>query len=55
MRSCPLSLPQRLRHITVLLLAWLLALGTVLGCVVAVYYFSEHMHVVSTAPEEAEQ
>ncbi|XP_040542550.1 transmembrane channel-like protein 6 isoform X1 [Gallus gallus] len=46
LRSCPLSLPQRLRHITVLLLAWLLALGTVLGCVVAVHYFSEHMHVV---------
>uniref|UniRef100_A0A8C3PVH1 Transmembrane channel-like protein n=1 Tax=Chrysolophus pictus TaxID=9089 RepID=A0A8C3PVH1_CHRPC len=52
LRSCPLSLPQRLRHITVLLLAWLLALGTVLGCVVAVYYFSEHMHTVSTAPGE---
>ncbi|XP_010719641.1 transmembrane channel-like protein 6 isoform X1 [Meleagris gallopavo] len=46
LRSCPLSLPQRLRHITVLLLAWLLALGTVLGCVVAVYYFSELMHMV---------
>ncbi|XP_021270367.1 transmembrane channel-like protein 6 [Numida meleagris] len=45
-RSCRLSLLQWLRHITVLLLAWLLALGTVLGCVVAVYYFSEHMHVV---------
>ncbi|XP_015735304.1 transmembrane channel-like protein 6 isoform X2 [Coturnix japonica] len=46
LRSCPLSLPRRLRHITVFLLAWLLALGTVLGCVVAVYYFSEHMHKV---------
>ena len=32
-----------------LLLAWALALGTVLGCVLAVHYFSEHMHVVSAA------
>ncbi|NXK47401.1 TMC6 protein, partial [Chauna torquata] len=44
-RSCPLSLCQRLGHIAVLLLAWVLSLSTVLGCVVAVHYFSEHMHM----------
>ncbi|NXI69289.1 TMC6 protein, partial [Anseranas semipalmata] len=45
-RSCPLSLCQRLGHIVVLLLAWVLSLSTVLGCAVAVHYFSEHMHAV---------
>ncbi|XP_075296685.1 transmembrane channel-like protein 6 [Opisthocomus hoazin] len=45
-RSHCQSLCQRLRHSAVLLLAWALALGTVLGCVLAVHYFSEHMHVV---------
>ncbi|XP_041265163.1 transmembrane channel-like protein 6 [Onychostruthus taczanowskii] len=37
---------QCLGHCLVVLLAWLLALGSVLGCVLAVHYFSEHMHVV---------
>ncbi|XP_065591362.1 transmembrane channel-like protein 6 isoform X2 [Cyrtonyx montezumae] len=46
LRSSPLSLPQRWRRVAVLLLTWLLSLGTVLGCAVAVYYFSEHMHMV---------
>lgn len=49
-RSCPLSLCQRLGRVAVLLLAWVLSLGTVLGCVVAVHYLLEHMHVVSAAP-----
>lgn len=49
-RSCPLSLWQRLGRVTVLLLAWILSLGTVLGCVVAVHYLLEHMHAVSAAP-----
>ncbi|NWZ30142.1 TMC6 protein, partial [Asarcornis scutulata] len=43
-RSCPLSLCQRLGRVAVLLLAWVLSLGTVLGCVVAVHYLLEHMH-----------
>ncbi|NWX81264.1 TMC6 protein, partial [Alca torda] len=45
-RSCSrsLSLCQRLRHTAVLLLAWALSLSTALGCVLAVCYFSEHMH-----------
>ncbi|XP_041321898.1 transmembrane channel-like protein 6 [Pyrgilauda ruficollis] len=37
---------QCLRHCLVVLLAWLLALASVSGCVLAVHYFSEHMHVV---------
>ncbi|NXI41660.1 TMC6 protein, partial [Galbula dea] len=47
-KSCSrsLSLCQRLGHCAVLLLAWALSLSTVLGCVLAVHYFSEHMHVV---------
>lgn len=45
-RSCPLSLCQRLGRVAVLLLAWVLSLSTVLGCVLAVHYFSEHMHAV---------
>ncbi|KAM9222249.1 transmembrane channel-like protein 6 [Leptosomus discolor] len=45
-RSCSLSLCQRLGHFTVLLLAWALSLSSVLGCVLAVLYLSEHMHVV---------
>lgn len=49
-RSRSLSLCQRLGHSAVLLLAWALSLSTVLGCVLAVHYFSEHMHVVSAAP-----
>ncbi|KFP32158.1 Transmembrane channel-like 6, partial [Colius striatus] len=43
-RARPRSLCQRLGHWAVLLLAWGLSLGTVLGCVLAVHYFSEHMH-----------
>uniref|UniRef100_A0A8B9N2R2 Transmembrane channel-like protein n=1 Tax=Accipiter nisus TaxID=211598 RepID=A0A8B9N2R2_9AVES len=46
-RSRSLSLCQRLGHFAVLLLAWALSLSTVLGCVLAVHYFSEHMHAVS--------
>ncbi|KAM6344551.1 LOW QUALITY PROTEIN: transmembrane channel-like protein 6 [Alca torda] len=47
-RSCSrsLSLCQRLQHTAVLLLAWALSLSTALGCVLAVCYFSEHMHAV---------
>ncbi|XP_074463352.1 transmembrane channel-like protein 6 isoform X1 [Larus michahellis] len=45
-RSRSLSLCQRLRHTAVLFLAWALSLSTVLGCVLAVRYFSEHMHTV---------
>ncbi|XP_064006881.1 transmembrane channel-like protein 6 isoform X2 [Pogoniulus pusillus] len=45
-RSRSLSLCQCLGHCTVLFLAWTLSLGTVLGCAIAVHYFSEHMHVV---------
>ncbi|KAM6050546.1 transmembrane channel-like protein 6 isoform 1-T3 [Chlamydotis macqueenii] len=45
-RSRSLSLCQRLGHSAVLLLAWALSLSTVLGCVLAVHYFAEHMHAV---------
>ncbi|XP_054026650.1 transmembrane channel-like protein 6 isoform X1 [Dryobates pubescens] len=45
-RSRSRSLCRQLGHFTVLLLAWTLSLGTVLGCVVAVHYLSEHMHMV---------
>ncbi|XP_057236439.1 transmembrane channel-like protein 6 isoform X3 [Malurus melanocephalus] len=41
-RSCC----QWLGHCTVTLLAWALALGSVLGCALAVHYISQHMHVV---------
>ncbi|KFZ57973.1 Transmembrane channel-like 6, partial [Podiceps cristatus] len=47
-RSRSLSLCQRLGRSAVLLLAWALSLSTVLGCVLAVHYFSEHMHAVSS-------
>ncbi|NXG60372.1 TMC6 protein, partial [Hemiprocne comata] len=46
-QSCRRSLCQRLGHCAMLLLAWALSLSTVLGCVLAVRYFSEHMHVGS--------
>ncbi|NXF34747.1 TMC6 protein, partial [Nyctibius bracteatus] len=46
-RSCSRSLCQRLGHCAMLLLAWALSLGTVLGCVLAVRYLSEHMHAVT--------
>ncbi|NXJ14944.1 TMC6 protein, partial [Odontophorus gujanensis] len=55
LRSIPLSLPQQWRRVAVLLLTWLLSLGTVLGCAVAVYYFSEHMHVQGAAAGSAWQ
>uniref|UniRef100_A0A8C5X950 Transmembrane channel-like protein n=1 Tax=Malurus cyaneus samueli TaxID=2593467 RepID=A0A8C5X950_9PASS len=42
-RSCC----QWLCHCMVTLLAWVLALGSVLGCALAVHYISQHMHVVS--------
>ncbi|XP_025892619.1 transmembrane channel-like protein 6 [Nothoprocta perdicaria] len=40
---------SRCRHVAVRLLAWLLALGTVLGCALAVHHVSEHMHAVQQA------
>ncbi|NXE96746.1 TMC6 protein, partial [Menura novaehollandiae] len=46
-RSRSWSRWQCLEHYIVLLLAWVLALGSVLGCALAVYYFSKHMHVGS--------
>ncbi|NXG00017.1 TMC6 protein, partial [Sakesphorus luctuosus] len=46
-RSHSRSLCQRLRHGIVVLLAWALALGSVLGCALAVHLFSQHMHVGS--------
>ncbi|XP_065503776.1 transmembrane channel-like protein 6 isoform X2 [Caloenas nicobarica] len=45
-RSRSRSLCQCLGHCAVLLLAWALSLGTVLGCVLAVHHFSQHMHTV---------
>ncbi|NXJ83961.1 TMC6 protein, partial [Trogon melanurus] len=47
-RSRRRSLGQCLGHSTVLLLAWVLSLGTTLCCVLAVYHFSEHMHAGSS-------
>ncbi|NXI17508.1 TMC6 protein, partial [Irena cyanogastra] len=46
-RSRSQSRCQCLRRCVIVLLAWLLALGSVSGCVLAVHYFSEHMHVGS--------
>ncbi|NXD17981.1 TMC6 protein, partial [Nothocercus nigrocapillus] len=43
LRSCSRSRCQRLQHMAVRLLAWVLVLGTVLGCALAVHHFSEHM------------
>ncbi|KAM6297411.1 transmembrane channel-like protein 6 [Aegotheles albertisi] len=40
------SLRQCLGHGAVLLLAWVLSLGTVLGCTLALSYLSEHLHTV---------
>ncbi|NXU53268.1 TMC6 protein, partial [Turnix velox] len=51
-RSRRRSLCQRLRRAAVLLPAWALALGSVLGCVMAVHHFSLHMHNVSAAPSQ---
>ncbi|NWV92098.1 TMC6 protein, partial [Machaerirhynchus nigripectus] len=46
-RSRSRSRCQCMGHCIVVLLAWVLALGSVSGCVLAVHYFSEHMHVSS--------
>ncbi|NWX15432.1 TMC6 protein, partial [Aegotheles bennettii] len=43
-RACSRSLRQCLGHGAVLLLAWVLSLGTVLGCTLALSYLSEHLH-----------
>uniref|UniRef100_A0A8C3QXK7 Transmembrane channel-like protein n=1 Tax=Cyanoderma ruficeps TaxID=181631 RepID=A0A8C3QXK7_9PASS len=45
-RSRPQSRCQCLGHCVVMLLAWLLALGSVSGCVLAVHYIWEHVHMV---------
>ncbi|NWZ86123.1 TMC6 protein, partial [Poecile atricapillus] len=44
-RSHTQSRCQCLGHCIVVLLAWVLALASVSGCVLAVHYFSEHMHM----------
>ncbi|NXI04861.1 TMC6 protein, partial [Pachycephala philippinensis] len=44
-RSRSWSRRQCLGHCIVTLLAWVLALGSVSGCMFAVHYFSEHMHM----------
>ncbi|NXS32241.1 TMC6 protein, partial [Pomatostomus ruficeps] len=46
-RSRSRSCCQCLGHCIVMLLAWVLALGSVVGCVLAVHYFSEYMHTGS--------
>ncbi|NWY17980.1 TMC6 protein, partial [Aphelocoma coerulescens] len=46
-RSHSRSRCQCLGHCIVMLLAWVLALGSVSGCVLALHYFSEHMHMGS--------
>ncbi|NXA94768.1 TMC6 protein, partial [Melanocharis versteri] len=48
-RSRSQSHCQCLRNCIVMLLAWVLALGLALGCVLAVHYFSEHMHMEQQA------
>ncbi|NWI54802.1 TMC6 protein, partial [Calyptomena viridis] len=54
-RSHARSLCQRLRHCLVVLLAWALALGSVIGCALAVHHFSEHMHVVTRGSSRWQQ
>ncbi|XP_052465003.1 transmembrane channel-like protein 6 isoform X1 [Carassius gibelio] len=39
-----ISVLQRLFRLFIHMLAWILCLGSTLACVLAVYYFSEHMH-----------
>lgn len=51
-RSRSRSLCQRLGHCAVLLLAWAVSLGTVLGGVLAVHHVSQHMHTVSAAARQ---
>ncbi|XP_066469330.1 transmembrane channel-like protein 6 [Tiliqua scincoides] len=43
-RSHPLSLWKRLQKRTILFLAWTVSLITVLGCSIAVHFFSEYIH-----------
>ncbi|XP_042308301.1 transmembrane channel-like protein 6 isoform X2 [Sceloporus undulatus] len=43
-RSHPLNLFKRLQRLVILLMAWTLSLGAILGCVIGVYYFSEFIH-----------
>ncbi|XP_030390883.1 transmembrane channel-like protein 6 isoform X1 [Gopherus evgoodei] len=42
-KSRPMSLCRKLGRMVVLSLAWAVSVGTVVGCIVAVYYFAEHM------------
>ncbi|XP_068932829.1 transmembrane channel-like protein 6 isoform X1 [Petaurus breviceps papuanus] len=44
LKQRPRSVCGRLRQMAVLLLVWLLSLGSALGCAIAVYSFSEFMH-----------
>ncbi|NWW79246.1 TMC6 protein, partial [Climacteris rufus] len=46
-RSRPRSRCQCLGHCLVVVLSWVLALGSVLGCALAVHYFSDHMRLVT--------
>ncbi|KAJ6660328.1 hypothetical protein lerEdw1_017751 [Lerista edwardsae] len=43
-RSHPLNLWKRLQKQMILFLAWTMSLSTVLGCSIAVHYFSEYIH-----------
>ncbi|KAH0629397.1 hypothetical protein JD844_011449 [Phrynosoma platyrhinos] len=45
-RSHPLNLCKRLQRLVILLTAWTLSLGAILGCVIGVYYFSEYIHQI---------
>ncbi|XP_033374563.1 transmembrane channel-like protein 6 isoform X3 [Parus major] len=49
-RSHTQSCCQCLGHRIVVLLAWVLALASVFGCVLAVHHFSEHMHMLLLPP-----
>uniref|UniRef100_A0A8D2J9C5 Transmembrane channel-like protein n=1 Tax=Varanus komodoensis TaxID=61221 RepID=A0A8D2J9C5_VARKO len=44
--SHPLSLCKKLQRLVIQLLAWTLFLGSVFGCILGVYYFSEYIHQV---------
>ncbi|XP_032994960.1 transmembrane channel-like protein 6 [Lacerta agilis] len=45
-RSRPLNLCKRLQRLAILLIAWTLSLGIVLGCVLGVHYFSIYIYQV---------
>ncbi|XP_056097759.1 transmembrane channel-like protein 6b [Rhinichthys klamathensis goyatoka] len=45
------SVLQRLFRVFIHMLAWLMCLGSTLACVLAVFYFSEHMHKLQKAAE----